>query len=234
MTVMGSRPLAGIGRRARDTGRWLVRMDGMPLYDWFDLVYIYAIAGTCGTVWEIALTLVTKGVYEDRSGSILTPFNYVYGLGALAVFLTLRSIRRPLMLYLAGCLLGGGCEFSMSLIQEYLLGSRSWDYSHRLLNIAGRTTVPYMMVWGAMCFLLVRFVFPIMIRLAHRLSDATRKRLVMALLALVLIDAAVTLPAILRYAQRADGIFFGNWYLRFIDAHFGDTFMRLHFPNMRV
>lgn len=43
MTVMGSRPLAGIGRRARDTGRWLVRMDGMPLYDWFDLVYILSL-----------------------------------------------------------------------------------------------------------------------------------------------------------------------------------------------
>ena len=234
MSVMGSHPLSVVGRSVKDAGRWLIRLDGIPVCDWFDLAYIYVIAGTCGTIWEVALTLVTKGVYEDRSGSILTPFNCVYGLGALAVFLALRSICRPLTLYLAGCLLGGGCEFAMSLIQEHLLGSRSWDYSHRLLNIAGRTTVPYMMVWGAMCFLLVRFVFPVIIRLAHRLSDVTRKRLALALLALILIDAAVTLPAILRYAQRADGIFFSNWYLRFIDAHFGDTFMRLHFPNMRV
>lgn len=91
-----------------------------------------------------------------------------------------------------------------------------------------------MMVWGAMCFLLVRFVFPGMIRLAHRLPDTLRRRLSVVLLTLVLVDAAVTLPAILRYAQRADGIFAGNWYLQFIDAHFGDGFMRLHFPNMRV
>lgn len=91
-----------------------------------------------------------------------------------------------------------------------------------------------MMVWGAMCFLLVRFVFPGMIRLAHRLPDTLRRRLSVVLLTLILVDAAVTLPAILRYVQRADGIFAGNWYLQFIDAHFGDGFMRLHFPNMRV
>lgn len=218
-------------RRARG---WLVRLDAMPAHDAYDLAYIYAIAGVCGTVWEIGLTLVTKGVFEDRSGSILTPINYVYGLGALAIFLTLRSVTDPLLLYLYGCLIGGACEYAMSLIQQYLLGSRSWDYSQLPLNIGGRTTIPYMMVWGAMCFALVRFVFPTILRLVHRLPDASRRRIAVALAALVLVDALVTLPAILRYAQRADGVYFDNWLACAIDRMFDDGFMHAHFPNMRV
>lgn len=218
-------------RRARG---WLVRLDPMPASDLYDLAFIYAIAGVCGTVWEVALTLVTKGVYEDRSGSILTPMNYVYGLGALAIFLALRSVTDPLLLYLYGCLIGGACEYVMSLIQQYLLGSRSWDYSRLPLNIGGRTTVPYMMVWGAMCFILVRFVFPWILRLVHRLPDVCRRRIALALAALVLVDALVTLPAIVRYAQRADGIYFDNWLVRAIDTAFDDRFMQAHFPNMRV
>lgn len=221
-------------RMLRRVGIWLVRLDAMPANDIYDVAYIYAIAGICGTVWEVGLTLVTKGVYEDRSGSILTPINYVYGLGALAIFLILRSVTQPLMLYLYGCLLGGTCEYVMSLIQQYLLGSRSWDYSQVPLNIGGRTTIPYMMVWGMMCFALIRFVFPMILKLVHRMPDVLRRRLAVALAMLILVDALVTLPAIVRYAQRADGIYCDNWVSCAIDRICDDRFMRIHFPNMRV
>lgn len=99
---------------------------------------------------------------------------------------------------LVGGLAGGMLEFAMSLIQQYLLGSRSWNYANEPLNIGGRTTVPFMLFWGLLCYLIVRFILPLVLWLVH------------------LIDAVVTLPAIFLYGQRANGVVFDNWFAQHI------------------
>ncbi|GDZ12606.1 hypothetical protein MCC02030_09190 [Bifidobacteriaceae bacterium MCC02030] len=43
-------------------------------------MFVYAIAGLIGTVHETIRAYLAKGMFEYRNGSILTPFNYVYGL----------------------------------------------------------------------------------------------------------------------------------------------------------
>ena len=125
-----------------------------------DFIYIFCIGGLLGTVYEVVLTLCTKGVWEDRSGSILTPCNYVYGIGAVIIALILYQNKNNLSLFIQGIFLGGAIEFILSFLQEAFLGCRSWDYSDRLMNIGGRTTIPYMLVWGILCFWVVRIVFP--------------------------------------------------------------------------
>ena len=99
---------------------------------------------------------------------------------------------------LVGGLAGGMLEFAMSLIQQYLLGSRSWNYANEPLNIGGRTTVPFMLFWGLLCYLIVRFILPLVLWLVH------------------LIDAVGALPAILLYGQRANGVVFDNWFAQHI------------------
>jgi len=43
-------------------------------------VFVYALAGLIGTVHKIIWAYQAKGMFEYCNGSILTPFNYVYGL----------------------------------------------------------------------------------------------------------------------------------------------------------
>ena len=43
---------------------------------------------------------------------------------------------------LVGGLADGMLEFAMSLIQQYLLGSRSWNYANEPLNIGGGAPPP--------------------------------------------------------------------------------------------
>jgi len=115
----------------------------------------------------------------------------------LAIVIARRRIDRGKVV-LVGGLAGGMLEFAMSLIQQYLLGSRSWNYANEPLNIGGRTTVPFMLFWGLLCYLIVRFILPLVLWLVH------------------LIDAVVTLPAIFLYGQRANGVVFDNWFAQHI------------------
>lgn len=115
----------------------------------------------------------------------------------MAIVIARRRIDRGKVV-LVGGLAGGMLEFAMSLIQQYLLGSRSWNYANEPLNIGGRTTVPFMLFWGLLCYLIVRFILPLVLWLVH------------------LIDAVVTPPAIFLYGQRANGVVFDNWFAQHI------------------
>lgn len=160
-------------------------------------MFVYALAGLIGTVHKTIWAYQAKGMFEYCNGSILTPPSTTCTVSALAIVIARRRIDRGKVV-LVGGLAGGMLEFAMSLIQQYLLGSRSWNYANEPLNIGGRTTVPFMLFWGLLCYLIVRFILPLVLWLVH------------------LIDAVVTLPAIFLYGQRANGAVFDNWFAQHI------------------
>ena len=157
-------------------------------------MFVYALAGLIGTVHKTIWAYQAKGMFEYRNGSILTPFNYVYGLRV--------GHRHRAAPYRPGV--------------EGRAGRRSWTYANEPLNIGGRTTVPFMLFWGLLCYLIVRFILPLVLWLVHLIDDTWHTRLATILLAWILIDAVVTLPAIFLYGQRANGVVFDNWFAQHI------------------
>lgn len=121
----------------------------------------------------------------------------------MAIVIALRRIDLGWKVVLVGGLAGGMLEFAMSLIQQYLLGSRSWNYANEPLNIGGRTTVPFMLFWGLLCYLIVRFILPLVLWLVHLIDDTWHTRLATILLAWILIDAV--------------GALFDNWFAQHIE-----------------
>lgn len=157
-------------------------------------MFVYALAGLIGTVHKIIWAYQAKGMFEYCNGSILTPFNYVYGLRV--------GHRHRAAPYRPGV--------------EGRAGRRSWNSANEPLNIGGRTTVPFMLFWGLLCYLIVRFILPLVLWLVHLIDDTWHTRLATILLAWILIDAVVTPPAIFLYGQRANGAVFDNWFAQHI------------------
>lgn len=157
-------------------------------------MFVYALAGLIGTVHKTIWAYQAKGMFEYRNGSILTPFNYVYGLRV--------GHRHRAAPYRPGV--------------EGRAGRRSWNSANEPLNIGGRTTVPFMLFWGLLCYLIVRFILPLVLWLVHLIDDTWHTRLATILLAWILIDAVVTLPAIFLYGQRANGVVLDNWFAQHI------------------
>lgn len=134
----------------------------------------------------------------------------------MAIVIALRRIDLGWKVVLVGGLAGGMLEFAMSLIQQYLLGSRSWNYANEPLSIGGRTTVPFMLFWGLLCYLIVRFILPLVLWLVHLIDDTWRTRLATILLAWILIDAVGALPVQEDRGQRANGVVLDNWFAQHI------------------
>lgn len=157
-------------------------------------MFVYALAGLIGTVHKTIWAYQAKGMFEYRNGSILTPFNYVYGLRV--------GHRHRAAPYRPGV--------------EGRAGRRSWNSANEPLNIGGRTTVPFMLFWGLLCYLIVRFILPLVLWLVHLIDDTWHTRLATILLAWILIDAVGALPAIFLYGLRANGVVLDNWFAQHI------------------
>ena len=69
-------------------------------------IFIYALGGIVGTVWETLLNLFRGRGFVFCNGSILTPFNFVYGTGALVIILLLKNKKKLWQVFITGALGG--------------------------------------------------------------------------------------------------------------------------------
>lgn len=128
------------------------------------LFFVFLIGSVLGSFYEEILHFVQTWyetgvpVWSLRRGVIYGPFNVIYGFGAAAM--TFFLVRKPYKwweIFLYSALLGGVIEYMISWLQEFFTHTRSWDYHDLWLNIDGRTTIPYMLVWGVLGLILVKF-----------------------------------------------------------------------------
>ncbi|MGN1077041.1 MAG: putative ABC transporter permease, partial [Candidatus Gallimonas sp.] len=197
-------------------------------------VVVYLIGGLVGTVWETLLNLVRGDGFRYCNGSIFTPFNFVYGTGALFIVCVLRNRTKWWEVYLAGALGGGAIEYLLSFLEEGILGTRSWDYSNLPLNLNGRTTLPIMIFWGALCLFVVFVVYRPLNAWLGSLPSAMLRTFCVAAFVFLLLDGVITVSALLRYVARNAGRAPLTFVGRLVDVLFDDSFMRLRFPSMKL
>ena len=99
--------------------------------------------------------------FETRRGLLYFELSPIYGWGAcLMIYFLLRKPRKKSDYFWLGALIGGTFEYAISFLQEMFTGTTSWNYSNYFLNINGRTTIPIMLFWGLLCYVIVTKVYP--------------------------------------------------------------------------
>jgi uncharacterized membrane protein len=186
-----------------------------------------------GTYYEEILTFCRSGQWLSRQGIIYGPFNPVYGAGFLAFTVLLcRNLKRKWWLtYIYSCLIGGVTETISSLIGEYVFQANAWDYSDKFLNIAGRTTIPYMLFWGAGGLIFIKLVYPALSKFIELLPKRIGSVIIPSFIVFVLLSHVVSYTALFRYGTRSEGKPANNALETFLDEHFDDTLMKQYYDN---
>lgn len=195
-------------------------------------VYIYMLGGLVGTLWETILFYCKGWGFIYCNGSIFTPFNMVYGCGAVFIICALKNREKWWQVFAIGTVGSGIIEYTMSFLEETLLGTRSWDYSTYPLNINGRTNIPYMLFFGVLCVFVVFVVYKPLNRLLEKIPKKVLKTVAVIMFVILVIDLIFVALAVLRYSGRNSGIEAMTWIGRFFDTYFDDAYMKLHFPKM--
>lgn len=196
-------------------------------------VFVYLLAGLVGTVWETFWHFINGRGFVYSNGSIFTPFNLVYGIGGLIIVLALRNRTKVWQVYLIGMLGGGAVEYVLSFLEELVLGTRSWDYRGKFLNINGRTTLIFMAFWGLLCVAVIFLVYRPLDKWLESLPKKAMLIIAIVMTVIVAIDLTITVSALFRYAARNMGSKPLTYIGTIIDRFFNDDFMAKHFPNMQ-
>ena len=203
------------------------------------LFIIFLIASVFGSLYEQILNLFLvysktgNLVWEFRRGVIYGPFNVIYGFGAVVIICLLADKKHKwyeTIIY--GAILGGGVEYLVGFLQETFTKTISWDYSHKLLNINGRITLEYVLLWGVLSFILVRFIYPFLSQWIEKIPYNLGMLLTRILLIFMIVNMLISWGAIIRQTLRRNNIPAFTPVGEFFDKHYDDEFLAKYFPNM--
>lgn len=205
------------------------------------LFIIFIIGCLFGNYYEMILNFVEHYLndgsifWEVRRGVIYGPFSPIYGAGAvLMTYCLAEKNHKWYQTFLYGALLGGFAEYTIGFLQETFIGTISWDYSNYFLNINGRTSIPIMFLWGFICLVFVRWIYPWLSNLIEKIPIKPGKIIFNICAVLLIIDMAISWTALIRQTLRRNNYpaitFVGEIY----DKVYTDERLKKAFPNMEI
>lgn len=159
----------------------------MKLYIWY--FFAYAFLGWCA---EVVFAALKSGRFVNR-GFLNGPICPIYGFGIVAVLFCLRPIQGNLLaLYAGSVVLTTVLEWATGFLMEKLFHQRWWDYSNMPLNIGGYVCLPFSLVWGFACLLIVKLLHPLIAGSIALLPEALSTILLAVFAALFLTDVVLS------------------------------------------
>ena len=199
----------------------------------YTVFWMFVFGSFIGFAVETLFALAKTGQLENRSSMLVSPFNIIYGIGAVALYVGLHKIKdNTLCVFLFGMASGTVVEFIASWAQEAAFGSVSWDYSHLPLHIGGRVSLLFTFFWGVLAVLWIKALQPLFLKGINAIPKRIGNKIAVCLLVFFVLDMAISVIAVARWGTRLDGVPAANMIVTWIDNLFPDAFMERVYYNM--
>lgn len=200
------------------------------------LVWVFLICSLLGDLIETVFCRFTAGVWMSRTSLIYGTFSVVWGIGAVVLTVVLQKLadKEDRYVFLAGFFVGGVYEYMCSVFTEVFFGTTFWDYSNMPFNFGGRTNLLFCVFWGLLAVVWIKGLYPRLSNLIEKIPPVAGKIITWVLLVLLILDAMVSVAAMLRYVQRASDPTVYNAIQQFLDQAYPDRMIEWVWPNMRL
>lgn len=196
------------------------------------IFWVFIIGSIIGYAIEMVVGFVQNGHFVSRQGLVFGPFAQVYGLGILAYYLIVPKIKGGyLKKFFVTMILGGIVEYLCSYFQEILFGTISWDYSHLLFNINGRTSLLHCTYWGIGGVLFMKYILPLINKIDKITKDAYFRTITALFIIFMLFNISVSSMAAIRQNERNREIGASNNIDVFFDKYYSDEVMDNIYEN---
>ena len=199
----------------------------------YKLFYIFVISSVCGYFIELIWTFVTRGIFVNHSAVAIGPFNFAYGICAVALTLLLEKYKDEsyLKIFILSFIGGSVLEYIMSYGMEVVVGFTAWDYSHRFLNINGRICLLYSIFWGILGIVWIKGLYPRLDKVFSKAKEKIYKPATICVTLFLIFDIIFTVSAVSRAHNADKGIPPQNGYQRFLDHTFNSKYLKNMFNN---
>ena len=198
----------------------------------FKIFWVFFIGCIIGYIMEVSLHLIQTHTFQTRQGLIYGPFAPVYGLGMLAFYLILPKIKHLYNIFFASALLGGVTEYLCSYFQERFFGTISWDYSDLFMNINGRTSIMYCILWGILGIVFIKAIHPYLEKMFNKINiNVVTKAITTFTILFMIFNISISSMAAKRQYERRERIAAENQIDKFLDKYYPDELMNKVFAN---
>lgn len=218
------------------------------------LFWIFMIGSVIGYIYEMIVVFFQKGYFESRQGLIYGPFTPVYGIGGIIYYLVLNSLNPKnrkeeketaisnihfgktkyyIKIFLITAVLGGITEYVCSYIQEKAFGTISWDYSHLMFNLNGRTSLLHCTYWGIAGVLYIICIEPAVQKLRENLEHISIKAITIIFAVFMVFNAWISWVAAERQEARRKEKLAETALDIFLDEHYPDELMDKVYANKK-
>lgn len=151
--------------------------------------FIYAFLG-----WslEVIYAMYVQRTFVNR-GFLFGPICPIYGFGALILIGSLRNVKgNKILKFIIAVIAFSVFEYIVSYILEVLFNQRWWDYSNDILNLNGRISILYSLVWGILGIFFTEKLHPFVRKKVEKLSlsisKKTQKIIIYTLVGIFIVD----------------------------------------------
>ena len=239
---MQDRDAAEAGTLGRDPeGRGYIELN------FFNLFWVFVVCSVLGLVIETVyhMVVVDPGVYQDRAGMLFGPFSPIYGFGGVFMTVALNRFYKsnPALIFIVSAIIGGAFEFFVSWFMQTAFGAVAWDYTGmKLFGIPdpiaalcqGRTSTPFMLMWGALGFAWVKLLLPLLLKLINISPWKIRYSFTTLCAILMLVNGVMTLQALDCWFERVSDVPATSPVERFYGEYFDNAYMEHRFQSMHI
>ena len=206
--------------------------------------WVFFIGCLLGYIMEVLFHLYRTHEFQTRQGLIYGPFAPVYGLGMVSFYLILPKLINPKpkkyfehlkeigIVFLVSANLGGLTEYLCSYFQEKWFGTVSWDYSNLFMNLHGRTSIIYCILWGFLGIVFIKLVYPYIEKGFKKFNFGLPTKILTAVaIVFMIFNISISSMAAQRQLERREHIGPKNEIDEFLDEHYPDELMNRVYAN---
>lgn len=127
-----------------------------------NIIYFFIIGSFFGWIIEIAFKTLS-GENLARAGMANGPFCILYGIGTffLAVVIS-KYTNNIFLIFLISSIVLTTLEYATGVLLDRLYGIELWDYTKLKFGINKHISLEFMLIWGILGVLFIKYVLPIL------------------------------------------------------------------------
>lgn len=197
-----------------------------------EIIWLFVIGCLLGFVIETIWYFLKHGIIINKQGLLYGPFKPVYGAGVLLITAIFKKLENKnwFIILVLGILVGTIYEYSMSIFQEYVLGTSTWNYSKFNYNINGRIYLPYCIGWGLITLVWIKCMYPKLKTFIAKIPLWISIIVAIFMLSNLIVSAL----AVYEYSNRVNNIKHNSKVLNIIDEVYPDEVINKKFPKLKA
>lgn len=121
---------------------------GKTLSNFHKIVIYFVIYAFLGWVCEEIFCVVSTHQFVKR-GFLFGPICPIYGYGAIILLFLLKDYKnKPIKLFFLSAIIFSVFEYITDFFLQALFSTKWWDYTGQFLNLNGRITLSFSLIWG--------------------------------------------------------------------------------------